>query len=79
MDWEGLGGGDAAVSDKPVYQDVVSCLFPETLMKIHFIVGDPGFNGKKLYDLSLKKGFQLVCPVKRYKNTPVERLKLVIL
>ena len=27
--------------------------------------------------MSLKKGFQLVCPVKRYKNTPVERLKLV--
>ena len=46
-------------------------------MKIHFMVADPGFNGKKLYDLSLKKGFQLVCPVKRYKNTPVERLKLV--
>jgi hypothetical protein len=67
----------ANVSDKPVYQDVVSCLFPETLMKIHFMVADPGFNGKKLYDLSLKKGFQLVCPVKRYKNTPVERLKLV--
>ena len=46
-------------------------------MKIHFMVADPGFNGKKLYDLSLKKGFPLVCPVKRYKNTPVERLKLV--
>ena len=41
------------------------------------MVADPGFSGKKLYDLSLKKGFQLVCPVKRYKNTPVERLKLV--
>ncbi len=40
---------------------------------------DPGFNGKKnLYDMSLKRGFQLVCPVKRYKNTPVERLKLLI-
>jgi hypothetical protein len=27
--------------------------------------------------MSLKKGFQLVCPVRKYKNTPVERLKLV--
>ncbi len=34
-------------------------------------------NGKKLYDLSIKKGFQSVCPVKRYKKTKEERLKLV--
>jgi hypothetical protein len=27
--------------------------------------------------MSLKKGFQLVCPVRKYKNTPVERLKLL--
>jgi Transposase DDE domain len=67
----------ANVSDKPVYPDVVSCLFPETLMKIHFMVADPGFNSQKLYDLSLKRGFQLVCPVRRYKNTPEEKLKLV--
>ena len=67
----------ANVSDKPVYPDVVSYLSTETLEKIHYMVADPGFSGKKLYDLSLKKGFQLICPVKRYKNTPVERLKLV--
>jgi Transposase DDE domain len=67
----------ANVSDKPVYPDVVSCLFPETIMKIHFMVADPGFSGKKLYDFSMEKGFQLVCPVKKYKSTPVERLKLV--
>ncbi|CAN5835569.1 hypothetical protein BH23THE1_BH23THE1_15200 [soil metagenome] len=65
------------VSDKHVYPDVIPCLSPETLKKIHFMVADPGFSGKKLYDLSLRKGFQLVCPVRRYKNTPVERLKLV--
>ncbi len=67
----------ANISDKPVYTDVVSCLSPEILKKIHFMVADPGYDGKKLYDLSIKKGFQLVCPVKKYKNTPVERLKLV--
>ena len=67
----------ANVSDKPIYPDLISCLSPETLKKIHYMVADPGFSGKKLYDLSLKKGFQLVCPVERYKNTPVERLKLV--
>ncbi len=67
----------ANISDKPVYPDVVSCLSPETLKKIHYMVADPGYEGKKLYNLSLKRGFQLVCPVKKYKNTPVERLKLV--
>jgi hypothetical protein len=67
----------ANVSDKPIYPDVVSCLSPEILKKIHYMVADPGFSGKKQYNLSLKRGFQLVCPVKRYKNTPVERLKLV--
>lgn len=67
----------ANVSDKPVYPDVVSCLLPETLEGIHYVAADPGFSGKKQYDLSLTRGFQLVCPVKRYKNTPLERLKLV--
>ena len=67
----------ANVSDKPIYPDVISCLSPETLKKINYMVADPGFSGKRLYDLSLKKGFQLVCPIRKYKNTPVERLKLV--
>ncbi|MDR4492336.1 MAG: transposase [Candidatus Nitrosocosmicus sp.] len=42
-------------SDKPVYPNVISCLSPETLKKIHYMVADPGFSSKKLYDLSLKK------------------------
>lgn len=67
----------ANVSDKSVYTNLVSYLPLEVLIKIHYMVADPGFNGHKLYDFSLKRGFELVCPVKRYKNTPVERLKLV--
>ena len=67
----------ANVSDKPVYPDVVAYLSPKILWKIHFMIADPGYDGKKLYDLSLKKGFQLVCPVKRYKRTKEERLKLI--
>jgi hypothetical protein len=66
----------ANISDKPVYPDVVSYLSPETLKEIHYMIADPGFSGKKQYDFSLRKQFQLVCPVKRYKNTPIERLKL---
>jgi hypothetical protein len=64
----------ANISDKPVYPDVVSYLSPETLKEIHYMVADPGFNSKKLYDFSMTMGFQLVCPVKRYKHTPIERL-----
>jgi hypothetical protein len=56
---------------------MVSSLLPETLKEIHYMVADPGFSGNKLYDFSIKKGFELVCPIKRYKNTPIERLKLV--
>ena len=70
----------ANVSDKQVYPGsdiVIIYLSPETLKKIHFMVADPGYDDKTLYDLSIKKGFQLVCPVRRYKNTPEERLKLV--
>jgi hypothetical protein len=43
----------ANVSDKPVYPDLISYLSPEILKKIHFMVADPGFSGKKLYDLNL--------------------------
>ena len=67
----------ANISDKPAYPELVSSLLPETLKKIHYVVADPGFDGQKLYDLSMVKGFQLVCPVRRYKNTPEKRRKLV--
>lgn len=67
----------ANVSDKPVYPDLTSCLPSETIKKIHYMVADPGYDDQKLYDLSMKKGFQLVCPVQRYRKTPEERLKLV--
>ena len=30
-----------------------------------------------LYHLSTDMGFQLVCPVKRYRNAPSDRIKLV--
>jgi DDE family transposase len=41
------------------------------------MVADPGYDDNILYELSINLGFQLVCPVRRYKNTPVERLQLV--
>jgi len=47
----------ANVSDKPVYPDVVAYLSPKILWKIHLMIADPGYDGKKLYDLSLKRDF----------------------
>jgi hypothetical protein len=41
------------------------------------MVADPGYDDHALYESSVKIGFQLVCPVRRYKNTPEERLQLV--
>ena len=41
------------------------------------MVADPGYDDQKLYELSRDLGFQLVCPVRRYKNTTKERQELV--
>lgn len=40
-------------------------------------MADPGYDDQSLYDLTIKIGLQLVCPVRRYRTTPEERLKLV--
>lgn len=50
---------------------------PEMLKKIHYVVADSGFSSKNLYDLSLKRGFELVCSVKRHKIIPHKQDKLL--
>ena len=40
----------ANISGKPVYPDVVAYLSPEILRKVHFMIADPSYDGKKLYD-----------------------------
>ncbi|MDN5847462.1 MAG: transposase [Candidatus Nitrosocosmicus sp.] len=67
----------ANVSDKPVYPTLLHRLPSEAIKKTHYMVGDPGYNDQSLYELSMTKGFQLVCPVRRYKKTNEERVKLV--
>jgi hypothetical protein len=67
----------ANIPDNRVYPDLISCLSPETSKKINFMVADPGYDDQSLYNLTMVKGIQLVCPIRRYKNTPVERLQLV--
>ena len=77
----------ANIPDNQVYPGLTSSssssssssftLSSEAIKKIHFMVADPGYDDQSLYDLSRSMGFELVCPVRRCKNTPEERLKLV--
>ncbi len=67
----------ANVQDNQVYQGLTFRLPSTTLKKTHYIAADPGYDDSDLYDLSMNMGFQLVCPVRRYKTTPEERLQLV--
>jgi Transposase DDE domain len=67
----------ANVYDNQVYLGLVSCLSSITIKKIHYMIADPGYDDQNLYDLSMNLGFELVFPVRRYKNTQQERLQLV--
>jgi DDE family transposase len=43
-----------------------------------YMVADPGYDDKKLYEYSKKTlGIDLVCPIERYENTTKKRLELV--
>ena len=46
--------------------------------KICYMIGDCGYDDQKLYDLSINRGFELICPVQRYEHTtPADRLELI--
>jgi DDE family transposase len=62
----------ANVQDNQMYNPTISSsLSSETC----FMIGDSGYDDHKLYDLSTKRRFELVCPVQRYKNIPNNRLE----
>ena len=49
-----------------------------SLPSVFYMVADPGYDDKNLYEYSKKTlGIDLVCPVERYESTPKERLELV--
>lgn len=71
----------ANVQDNQLYDPMTaasssssSSLFTE---ETSFMIGDSGYDDQKLYDLSINRGFELVCPVQRYEHTPADRLELV--
>ena len=61
------------ISSSPLPSSSSSSLFLETC----YMIGDSGYDDHDLYDLSVAKGFQLVCPVQRYEHTPANRLELI--
>src|SRR5256714_3098455 len=68
----------ANVQDNQMYNPIISSSSASSLStETWFMIGDFGYDDHKLYDLSTKRGFELVCPVQRYKNTPNNRLELI--
>jgi hypothetical protein len=64
----------ADVQDNQMYSAITSSL-PEG---IRYMAADSGYDDHKLYDLSTKRGFELVCPVSEiYNHTSNERLQLI--
>jgi hypothetical protein len=66
----------ANVQDNQLYNPITASfsLFTE---ETYFMIGDSGYDDQKLYDLSINRGFELVCPVQRYVNTSTKRLHLI--
>src|SRR6476660_2511928 len=58
------------IDDNQLYKTLASGLPSTTIKKISYMTTDPGYDDQYLYNLSMDLGFQLVCPVRRYKNTP---------
>ena len=41
------------------------------------MIGDSGYDDHKLYNFSINRGFELVCPIQRYEHTSSKRLHLI--
>ena len=48
-----------------------------SLPSLRYMVADPGYDAKKLYEHSKGLGIDLVCPVERYASTSKKRLEIV--
>lgn len=67
----------ANVQDNQVCGELTCSLPSTTIKETSYMTADQGYDDHELYDLSISLGFQLVCPVYRYRNTPQERVKLI--
>jgi hypothetical protein len=67
----------ANIPDNQMYGILTTSLPFTIIRRTLYISADPGYDDHELYDLSNSMEFRLVCPVRRYKNTPADRIKLV--
>ena len=64
----------ANVQDNQIYPTITSSL-PQG---VHYMAADSGYDDHKLYNLSIGRGFELVCPISEiYNNTSNDRLQLI--
>ena len=64
----------ADVQDNQIYPTITSSL-PQG---VRYMAADSGYDDHKLYNMSITRGFELVCPVSEiYNNTSNERLRLI--
>ena len=69
----------ANVQDNQMYVPLISS-FVFSLPFVLYVIADPGYNAKKLYQYGKKTlKIDLFCPVKRYKVLPKKRLDLTCL
>ncbi len=68
----------ANVQDNQMYVPLTSSSPVFSLPSVLYMVADPGYDDKELYEHSKKiLEVDLVCPVERYENTSKKRLDLV--
>ncbi len=70
----------ANVPDNKMYISLTSHSSSFSLPSALYMVADPGYDDKKLYEYSKKiLGMDLVCPLERYKSTSKKRLACMFL
>ncbi len=67
----------ANVQDNQLYNPMTALSSSLITEETCFMIGDSGYDDQKLYDLSINRGFELVCPVQRYEHTSTKRLHLI--
>jgi len=67
----------ANIPDNKMYVPLTSSSLVFSLSSLRYMVADPGYDDKELYEYSKGLGIDLVCPVERYKSTSKKRLDLV--
>ncbi|MBV9178945.1 MAG: transposase, partial [Nitrososphaeraceae archaeon] len=64
----------ADVQDNQIYPTITSSL----LQGVRYMAADSGYDDYKLYNMSITRGFELVCPVSEiYSHTSNDRLQLI--